>query len=106
MTLTLDLTPTEEAQINAVARSAGLTPAEAARKLLTQNLPPAPAAVLENTADRPATARGGRLGSRRRAARVGTIRATHQQPPRPARHEAALNAACYYLGYVPLEQHC
>ncbi len=40
MTLTLDLTPTEEAQITAVAQSAGLTPAEAARKLLTQNLPP------------------------------------------------------------------
>jgi len=40
MTLTLDLTPTEEAQITAVAQSTGLSPAEAARKLLTQNLPP------------------------------------------------------------------
>lgn len=40
MTLTFDLTPTEEAQITAVAQSTGLTPAEAARKLLTQNLLP------------------------------------------------------------------
>ena len=39
MTLTIDLTPTEEAQITAVAHSTGLSPAEAARKLLTQNLP-------------------------------------------------------------------
>jgi hypothetical protein len=51
MTLTLDLTPTEEAQITAVAQSAGLTPAEAARKLLTQNLPPVPGPISEETKD-------------------------------------------------------
>ena len=51
MTLTLDLSPTEEAQITAVAQSNGLSPAEAARKLLTQNLPPVPDAVSQNMAD-------------------------------------------------------
>ena len=51
MTLTLDLTPTEEAQITAVAQRTGLTPAEVARKLLTQNLPPVPDAVPQKTED-------------------------------------------------------
>jgi hypothetical protein len=51
MTLTLDLTPTEEAQITAVAQSAGLTPTEAARKLLAQNLPPVPDTLPQKTDD-------------------------------------------------------
>ena len=51
MTLTLDLSPTEEAQIAAVAQRTGLSPAEAARKLLTQNLPSVPAAASQNAAD-------------------------------------------------------
>ncbi len=50
MTLTLDLTPTEEAQITAVAQRTGLSPTEAARKLLIQSLPPVPDAVFPNTA--------------------------------------------------------
>lgn len=51
MTLTLDLTPTEEAQIAVVAQRAGLSPAEAARKLLTQNLPPIPNVPAQDTAN-------------------------------------------------------
>ena len=42
MTLTIDLTPAEEARLTAAARRAGLAPAEAARKLVTEHLPPAP----------------------------------------------------------------
>jgi len=41
MTLTIDLTPAEEARLTAAARRAGLAPAEAARKLVTEHLPPA-----------------------------------------------------------------
>jgi len=41
MTLTIDLTPAEEARLAAAARRAGLNPTEAARKVLTANLPPA-----------------------------------------------------------------
>lgn len=41
MTLTIELTPLEEAQLTAAARQAGLDPAELARKLVTARLPPA-----------------------------------------------------------------
>ncbi len=40
MTLTIDLTPAEEARLADAARRAGLAPAEAARKLVTEHLPP------------------------------------------------------------------
>ena len=40
MTLTIELTPTEEAQLTAAARQAGLDPAALARKLVTEHLPP------------------------------------------------------------------
>ncbi len=40
MTLTIDLTPAEEISLAAVARREGLNPTEAARKVLTANLPP------------------------------------------------------------------
>lgn len=46
MTLTIELTPTEEAQLTAAARQAGLAPRELARQLVTAHLPPV-------TADRP-----------------------------------------------------
>jgi hypothetical protein len=39
MTLTIELTPTEEAQLTAAARQAGLAPAALARKLVTEHLP-------------------------------------------------------------------
>jgi len=42
MTLTIDLTPTEEVRLAAVAVREGLDPAEAAHKVLTANLPPVP----------------------------------------------------------------
>jgi len=41
MTLTIELTPLEEAQLTAAARQAGLDPAELARKLVTARLPSA-----------------------------------------------------------------
>ena len=41
--ITLDLTPAEEAQIDAIARQIGLPPAEYVRKLVQENLPPVPA---------------------------------------------------------------
>ncbi len=41
MTVIIDLTPAEEARLAAAARNAGLAPAEAARKLVTDHLPPA-----------------------------------------------------------------
>ena len=40
MTLTIELTPTEQAQLTAAARQAGLDPAALARKLVTEHLPP------------------------------------------------------------------
>lgn len=40
MTLSFDLTPTEEAQLAAAARQEGLGPAELARKLVIEHLPP------------------------------------------------------------------
>ncbi len=40
MTLSIDLTPTEERRLAAVAHREGLAPTEVARKLLTANLPP------------------------------------------------------------------
>lgn len=42
MTLTLELTPTEEASLAEVARQNGLPPAEAAHRLLTAHLPQVP----------------------------------------------------------------
>jgi hypothetical protein len=39
MTLIIELTPTEEAQLTAAAHHAGLAPAELARKLVTEHLP-------------------------------------------------------------------
>jgi hypothetical protein len=39
MTLTIDLIPTEEAQLTAAARQVGMAPAELARKLVTEHLP-------------------------------------------------------------------
>jgi hypothetical protein len=41
MTLTIELTPTEEARLTAAARQAGLAPTELARKLVTEHLPAA-----------------------------------------------------------------
>lgn len=41
--ITLDLTPTEEAQISTTARQIGLPPADYIKKLVKENLPPAPA---------------------------------------------------------------
>jgi hypothetical protein len=40
MTLTIELTPTEEAQLTAAAQHAGLAPSELARKWVTEHLPP------------------------------------------------------------------
>lgn len=40
MTLTIELTPTEETQLTAAARQAGLAPAVFARRLVTEHLPP------------------------------------------------------------------
>ena len=40
MTLTIELTPIEEAQLTAAACQAGMDPAELARKLVTAHLPP------------------------------------------------------------------
>jgi hypothetical protein len=40
MTLTIELTPTEEAQLTAAACQAGLAPAALARQLVTEHLPP------------------------------------------------------------------
>ena len=37
--ITLDLSPTEEAQVSAIARQIGLAPAEYAKKLVQENLP-------------------------------------------------------------------
>jgi hypothetical protein len=49
--ITLDLTPTEEAQIDAIARQIGLPPAEYVRKLVQENLPPVqPTAALTTDA--------------------------------------------------------
>ena len=40
MTVTIELTPVEESRLAAAARQTGLAPAEAARKVLTEHLPP------------------------------------------------------------------
>jgi hypothetical protein len=48
MTLTIELTPIEEAQLTAAARQAGLDPAELARQLVTTHLPPATPATPED----------------------------------------------------------
>jgi hypothetical protein len=39
MTLTIDLTPEEEARLIAIARQKGVAPQECARQLLTEHLP-------------------------------------------------------------------
>lgn len=39
MTLTINLTPVEEQQLRTAAQQEGLTPAELARKLVTEHLP-------------------------------------------------------------------
>lgn len=43
--LSIQLTPDEEARLRSVARRAGLDPAECARRLLTQHLPAEPTAL-------------------------------------------------------------
>lgn len=43
MTLTIDLSPAEQARLTAAARQKGVAPAELARELVTSHLPPAPA---------------------------------------------------------------
>jgi len=53
--ITLDLTPTEEAQISTVARQTGLAPADYVKKLVQEHLPPVqsitpPAVDAENAA--------------------------------------------------------
>lgn len=40
MTLTIELTPEEEASLRAAAQEAGVTPDECARRLLIEQLPP------------------------------------------------------------------
>jgi hypothetical protein len=40
MTLTIELTPDEEARLSAAAREAGIDAAECARRLLVESLPP------------------------------------------------------------------
>ncbi len=40
--ITLDLTPTEEAEIFTVARQTGLAPADYVKKLVKENMPPVP----------------------------------------------------------------
>ena len=45
MTLVIDLTPEEEARLQAIAKSQGLEPADCAKRLLTERLtPPKPGA--------------------------------------------------------------
>jgi hypothetical protein len=39
MTLTIELTPTDEARLTAAAQAAGVEPAEVVRKLVTDHLP-------------------------------------------------------------------
>ena len=41
--ITLDLTPTEEAQVSTIARQIGLAPADYVKKLVQEHLPPNPA---------------------------------------------------------------
>ena len=41
MTLTINLTPAEEVRLCAAAQQEGIAPAELARKLVTEHLPPA-----------------------------------------------------------------
>jgi hypothetical protein len=41
MTLTIELTPEQEARLAAAARQEGLEPADLARKIVTEHLPPA-----------------------------------------------------------------
>jgi hypothetical protein len=51
MALTIDLTPEEETQLEAVARSQGIATNEYARRLLTERLPPvSPGVDAENAA--------------------------------------------------------
>ncbi len=48
MILTIELTPTEEAQLTAAARQEGLEPAALARKLVTEHLLPVTPAIPED----------------------------------------------------------
>ena len=41
MTLSIEITPIEEAQLTAAARQAGMAPAALAQQLVTEHLPPA-----------------------------------------------------------------
>ena len=49
MTVTLELTPTEEARLAEASRLTGLPPDEAAHSLLAEHLPPAPDAAEDST---------------------------------------------------------
>ncbi|MBV9849323.1 MAG: hypothetical protein JO250_06520 [Armatimonadetes bacterium] len=48
MTLTIDLTPSEGARLDAAARQEGVGAAALAKKLVTEHLPPAPPATEED----------------------------------------------------------
>ncbi len=54
--ITLDLTPTEEAQVVTIARQIGLAPAEYATKLVQERLPPVPAEAAPTISARSAAA--------------------------------------------------
>jgi hypothetical protein len=58
MTVTIDLTPAEEARLTEAARRTGLAPAEAARKLVTEHLPPEPTVKREVSGTAAALLRG------------------------------------------------
>ena len=47
MTLTIELNPEEGARLAAAARQEGVAPADLARKLVTEHLPPVPAGPLD-----------------------------------------------------------
>lgn len=50
MTVTIELTPAEEARLSVAARREGIAPAEAARKLVTEHLPTESESEPRNTA--------------------------------------------------------
>ena len=52
MTLTIDLTPAEEARLNALAARLALPHGEAARRFLAEHLPPVPAPVTGHEQER------------------------------------------------------
>lgn len=51
MTLRIELTPNEEARLQAAAKTNGVPPAEFARKLLTEHLPPTQQSEEEDAAE-------------------------------------------------------